>query len=72
MRGNSMILLRSTGKKEIELNDATIKRPAAYGWVIAAYGILVAGASILLQGFAASVRQLYVLAALRAGPAEPL
>lgn len=50
MRGNSMILLRSTGKKEIELNDATIKRPAAYGWVIVAYGILVAGASILLQG----------------------
>lgn len=70
MRGDSMILLRSTGKK-IELNDATTKRPAAYGWVIVAYGILAAGASILLQGFAASVRQLYVLAALRAGPAEP-
>ena len=31
MRGDSMILLRSTGKKEIEVNDATIKRPAAYG-----------------------------------------
>ena len=71
MRGDSMIVLRSTGKKEIELNDATIKRPVAYGWVIVAYGILVAGASILLQGFATSVWQLYVLAALRAGPAEP-
>lgn len=71
MRGNSMILLCSTGKKEIELNDATIKRPAAYGWVIVAYGILVAGASILLQGGATSVWQLYVLAALRDGPAEP-
>ena len=70
MRGDSMILLRSTGKK-IELNDATTKRPAAYGWVIVAYGILVAGTSILLQGFATSVWQLYVLAALRAGPAEP-
>lgn len=50
MRGDSMILLRSTGKKEIELNDATIKRPVAYGWVIVAYGILVAGPAFCCRG----------------------